>query len=79
MSRSHSLRLTSHLLVMLCPHHVHITQFDAALEWYDKATRLHPSYAEAHCNVGVILKVREHWATLCKACLRHTLVRALTL
>eukprot|EP00983_Pelagomonas_calceolata_P133388 1161960-Pelagomonas_calceolata.AAC.12 len=34
------------------------TQFDAALEWYHKATRLHPMYAEAHCNVGVILKER---------------------
>ncbi|KAF5828446.1 O-linked N-acetylglucosamine transferase [Dunaliella salina] len=33
-------------------------QFDAALEWYHKATLLHPLYAEAHCNVGVILKER---------------------
>jgi len=32
-------------------------QFDAALEWYGKATALQPLYAEAHCNVGVILKV----------------------
>ena len=29
---------------------------DKALEFYKKAIQIHPSYAHAHCNMGVIHK-----------------------
>lgn len=31
-------------------------QFEAALQFYEKASELRPLYPEAHCNMGVIYK-----------------------
>jgi tetratricopeptide (TPR) repeat protein len=40
-----------------CWHRRVLLQYDIALEWYQRAVAVHPGYAEAHCNMGVIFKV----------------------